>query len=141
MNSDVPTLMTGCRWVDPPVDAQGNGVESWAIEQRLGFKTPRLFWLTHIAENQWRGRHAHRESILATFAVSGRCRVILDDGSHKQSVTLTERKSGLVIGPWIWHELIDFSPDAAILVVASTRYDESEYIRDYGVFLREAAAR
>lgn len=134
-------LMPGCRWVEPPVDTQGNGIETWAIAEKLGFEAPRLFWLTSIAKGQWRGRHAHRESILATFAVNGRCRITLDDSEHKQIVELRERGPGLIVGPWIWHDLFDFSENAVVLVVASTPYLEAEYIRDYETFLKEAAAR
>jgi hypothetical protein len=32
----------------------------------------------------------------------------------------------------VWHELTDFTPQAAVLVIASTLYDEAEYLRDYG---------
>jgi hypothetical protein len=130
-------LLHGCRWVDPPVDDDGN----WSIATKLGFESPRLFWLTSIARGQWRGRHAHRYSILATFAVSGSCRLTLDDAREKQIVDLKERGPGLVIDPWIWHDLYDFSEDAAILVIASTRYDESDYIRDYETFVKEARRR
>lgn len=141
MQIDNSRVMKGCRWVDPPVDADGNGIETWAIARELGFDAPRLFWLTNIGPGQWRGRHAHRESVLATFAVNGRCRMTLDDGRDRQTVELVENGPGLVVGTWIWHDLYDFSPEAAILVVASTTYSEADYIRDYDVFLAEAAAR
>lgn len=140
LERDTP-LMSGCRWVEAPAEGGGRPIEQWSIDEELGFETPRLFWLTDIAPGQWRGRHAHRESILATFCVSGRCRITLDDARRKQVVTLDDNGPGLIVGPWIWHELDHFSPDAVVLVVASTRYTEAEYIRNYETFLREAAAR
>jgi quercetin dioxygenase-like cupin family protein len=135
-----PALMTGCRWVDPPVEEHGEGIETESLFRRLGFEVLRVFWLTNIAPGQWRGRHAHRQSILATFVTNGSCRLTLDNAKEKQVVELHEGGPGLVIGPWIWHDLYDFSPDAVILVAASTRYDEAEYIRDYEQFVREASA-
>lgn len=48
---------------------------------------------------------------------------------------------GLVIGPWIWHDLFDFLPETVVLVGASTLYNEAEYIREYDAFLREAQKR
>lgn len=134
-------LIEGCHWIDPPVTRDGDGVEGWAIGRAVGFEAPRLFWLTSIAQGQWRGRHAHRDLILVTFAVNGRCRVTLDDGERSQVVNLEERGPGLVIGPWIWHDLYEFSPAAAILVIASTGYAEADYIRDYVTFVSEARAR
>ena len=136
-----PALIAGCRWVESPTRPDGSGMETWNVRAALGFDAPRLFWLTNVAEGQWRGRHAHRDSILATFAVNGQCRILLDDGRQKQVVTIRERGPGLLIGPWIWHDLYEFSAGAAILVVASTTYAESDYIRDYEAFLRGAAAR
>jgi len=39
----------------------------------------------------------------------------------------------------IWHDLDEFAPGSVVLVVASTHYDEAEYIRNYDVFLEEIA--
>lgn len=133
-------LMNRCRWVEPPSEGPQRSVETWNLDALLGFPTQRIFWLTNIAEGQWRGRHAHRESVLATFAVVGGCRLTLDDGQDKQVVELRHDGSGLIIGPMIWHDLFDFLPSSVILVAASTLYDEAEYIRDYTTFLRESRA-
>jgi hypothetical protein len=65
----------------------------------------------------------------------------LDNGELKERVTLTQDGPGLIIGPWIWHDLFDFSQSATVLVAASTLYDENEYLRDYETFLREARIR
>ena len=49
--------------------------------------------------------------------------------------------SALYVGTWVWHELTDFTPDAAILVIASTLYEDAEYLRDYEAFKHEAVSR
>ena len=41
----------------------------------------------------------------------------------------------------MWHELVDFVPQTAVLVMVSTLYDEAEYLRDYETFKREVATR
>ena len=49
-----------------------------------------------------------------------------------------EFKSGFsdeVIAPGIWRELNNFSSGAICLVLASEKYDETDYIRDYKEFL------
>ena len=139
--NDPPLHVQGCRWIASLGERAGGQVETWNIAEILGFAVPRIFWLTGIPEGQWRGRHAHRESILATFIVSGQCRLTLDDGRRKQVVEMKEGGKGFVIGPWTWHELYDFSPGTTVLVIASTKYDEAEYIRDYDTFIREAVDR
>ncbi len=107
----------------------------------LPFQPRRLFWLHHIAPGQWRGRHGHRESQLALIALHGGCRVHLDDGRAKETVSLDDPARALFLGTWVWHELTDFTADAAILVIASTLYEEAEYLRDYDRFKREVASQ
>jgi hypothetical protein len=131
-------LMQGCRWVKQPAQS---AAETWDLAGLLGFDVPRIFWLTSVPTDQWRGRHAHRKSILATFAPVGACSLTLDDGREKQTVELRSDGPGLIVGPWIWHDLHSFASNTVILVAASTVYDESEYVRDYETFLREVRAR
>jgi len=71
----------------------------------------------------------------------GGCRVHLDDGAVKETVTIDDPARGLFVGTWVWHELTDFTAEAVIMVVASTLYDEAEYLRDHAVFMREVAGR
>lgn len=138
-----PELKTqNCHWLSIPgvADARGQ-VNFLAFDEKVGFMPRRLFWLHKIAPGQWRGRHGHRESHLVTLVMNGSCLVHLDDGRTKQTVTLDDPGRALHIGPYVWHELTDFAPQTAILVIASTLYDEAEYLRDYETFKREAAAR
>jgi dTDP-4-dehydrorhamnose 3,5-epimerase-like enzyme len=131
-----------CRWIAVPgaTDARGS-VNFLEFDKKLGFAPKRLFWLRGIAPGQWRGRHGHRESHLVTLVLNGRCRVHLDDGRVKETVQLDDPSRALHIAPYVWHELTDFAPQTVILVIASTHYDEAEYLRDYDTFKREAAAR
>jgi len=38
--------------------------------------------------------------------------------------------------PGIWRELVNFSSGSSCLVLASHKYDEADYIRDYNEFLK-----
>jgi hypothetical protein len=130
----------GCRWLDVrgAVDQRGR-INFLEAGQDLPFQPQRLFWLHHIAAGQWRGRHGHRESQLVLVAMHGGCRVHLDDGKVKETVTIDDPGRALFVGTWVWHELTDFAAEAVIMVIASTLYDEAEYLRDYEVFKREVA--
>jgi len=137
----LPSLKTRhCRWLSVPgkSDERGN-INFLEFDQKLGFVPRRLFWLHGIAPGQWRGRHGHRESHLVTLVMNGSCKVHLDDGSVRETVALDDPGRALHIPPMVWHELTDFAPQTTILVVASTLYDEGEYLRDYEAFRREAA--
>jgi len=132
----------GCRWIAVPGAADARGrINFLELGRGLDFAPKRLFWLHHIAPGQWRGRHGHRESELLLVAMSGGCQVQLDDGTTKERVALEDPARALYIGTWVWHELTDFVPDTAILVAASSLYDEAEYLRDYETFKRERPKR
>ncbi|MFO1160671.1 MAG: FdtA/QdtA family cupin domain-containing protein [Reyranellaceae bacterium] len=130
------------RWIDVPgvADARGS-VNFVELGKGLPFAPQRLFWLHHIAAGQWRGRHGHRRSELLLVALHGGCRVDLDDGRTTEQLRLDDPVRALYLGPFVWHELVDFAPETAVLVAASTLYDEAEYLRDYDTFRREAMAR
>lgn len=131
-----------CRWIEVPgaADARGS-VNFLQVGKGLDFTPQRLFWLHHVAPGQWRGRHGHRESKLVLIAVNGSCRVHLDDGRATETVSLDDPTRALYVAPWVWHELTDFVPQTAVMVIASTLFDEAEYLRDYEAFKREAAER
>jgi len=59
----------------------------------------------------------------------------------RKAVTLDDPTTALYVAPWVWHELTDFAPQTAIVVIASSLYEEAEYLRDYDVFKREVAER
>lgn len=140
--TSLPLQTRNCRWLDIRGAADERGrINFLEAGMDLPFQPQRLFWLHHIAPGQWRGRHGHRDSRLVLIALHGGCRVHLDDGRVKETVTIDDPARGLFVGTWVWHELTDFTAEAAILVVASTLYDEAEYLRDYEIFRREAAGR
>jgi hypothetical protein len=136
-----PSLKTReCRWIKVPgaADARGS-VNFLELGKGLDFQPKRLFWLHHVAPGQWRGRHGHRETRLVLIAANGGCRVHLDDGKIKETVTLDDPATALYVAPWVWHELTDFGPQTTIMVIASSLYEEAEYLRDYEVFKRGVA--
>jgi len=140
--TSLPLQTRNCRWLDIRGAADERGrINFLEAGMDLPFQPQRLFWLHHIAPGQWRGRHGHRDSRLVLIALHGGCRVHLDDGRVKETVTIDDPARGLFVGTWVWHELTDFTAEAAILVVASTLYDEAEYLREYEIFRREAAGR
>jgi len=132
----------GCHWISIAgvSDLRGrlNFVEAG---KGLDFPPKRIFWLHGVPAGHRRGRHGHRQAQLVLVALAGICQVHLDDGKAKETVMLDDPGRGLHVEPLIWHELTDFSAEAAILVLASMPYDDAEFIRDYDEFKRLAVAR
>ncbi len=98
------------------------------------FCVNRVYYLYDIPGGEDRGAHAHIELKQLIIAASGSFDIILDDGKVKRSITLNRPYIGLYIVPGIWRELINFSSGAICMVLASHKYDENDYIRNYNDF-------
>ena len=94
----------------------------------------RVYYLYDIPGGESRGGHAHKELQQFIVAASGSFDVILDDGRLRRSFTLNRPYQGLLVVPGIWREINNFSSGSVCLVLASTCYDEKDYIRDYKQF-------
>lgn len=101
----------------------------------IPFSTRRVYYMYDTAEGVSRGFHAHKSLEQILVCIHGSCKVTLDNGCERKDVPLERPYEGLYVGPGIWREMHDFSPDAVLLVLASEIYDESDYIRDYDEFL------
>lgn len=114
-------------------DHRGSLVALEAMKN-IPFDIKRVYYIFGSDSYTPRGFHAHKQLQQVAICVAGKCRMVLDDGHKKEEVWLDSPNKGLSIGA-LWHEMHDFSPDCILLVLASDHYDESDYIRDYGVFL------
>lgn len=104
-------------------------------KQNIPFSVKRVYYLYDVPGGESRGGHAHYQLNQVLIAASGSFDVLLDDGNNKKLVTLNRPDLGLRIVPGMWRELINFSSGAICLVLASEKYDEQDYIRDYQKFL------
>lgn len=103
--------------------------------QNIPFTISRIYYLYDIPGGESRGGHAHKELHQLIIAASGSFEVLLDDGKNKKIVRLNRPNYGLMVVPGIWRELFEFSSGAICMVLASQKYNETDYIRDYNSFL------
>jgi len=97
------------------------------------FFTKRAFYIYDVTAE--RGEHAHFETRQLLIALNGSCKVTLDNGSTKETVSLNDKTKGLFQDKLIFGTMHDFSEDCILLVLADTEYEESDYIRSYDKFL------
>jgi hypothetical protein len=102
----------------------------------IPFGIARVYYLYNVPVDAERGGHAHKELQQVLFALSGSFRVTVDDGKSRSEYWLRDPRKGLYISRMIWREMDCFSQGAVCMVLASHRYDESDYFRDYQAFLR-----
>jgi len=103
-------------------------------DNNIPFKVKRIYYLYDIPSGACRGGHAHKELKQLIVATSGSFDVLLDDGKNKRIVRLNRPDYGILIIPGIWRELFEFSSGSVCLVLASNKYDEEDYIRNYSDF-------
>ena len=111
-------------------DERGNLV---AIEGgiTIPFEIKRVFYIFGSDSSVVRGRHANKESEFVLINVSGESKVRLTDSHEELVVVLNRPMVGVYIPKMIWKDMFSFSKDSVLLVLASTHYNGSEYIRDY----------
>lgn len=117
------------------IDARGSLV---VLEKgnNLPFELKRVYYIFGSDDSTERGFHAHKELQQIAVALSGSCVMVLDDGEQKVEFQLNNPTKAVFIDKMIWREMKDFSSDCVLLVAASMKYDENDYIRDYDEFLK-----
>ena len=129
-------ILEGCRLV--PLSVKGDERGSLiAIEEATGlpFAMSRVYYIFGTKPGVTRGLHAHQDLVQWAISVSGACTMVLDNGHERGQARLDSPDKALEIGPMVWHEMCDFTPDSVLLVIASKPYDPADYISDYQHFL------
>ena len=102
------------------------------------FSVDRVYWLHSVPEGAERGYHASRSCYEYLVAMSGSVEIILEDNEGRHNYLLCKKDEGLIVPPYTWIELKNFSADAVLLVLASDGYQPESYINDYEEFQRES---
>lgn len=107
----------------------------------IPFEIKRVFYLYDVPTEESRGAHAHRELHQFLICLAGSFDVAIDDGEFQATIHLNRPWKGLHIPPLIWAAEVNFDPGSACLVLASARYLEADYIRDYQEYLENVGIR
>ena len=105
----------------------------------IPFDIKRVYYLYDVPGGSDRGSHAHKNLHQFIVAMSGSFDVVLDDGKEKKRFQLNRSYSGLYVCPMMWRDLDNFSSGSVCMVLASARYDETDYIRNHEEFVKLAA--
>ncbi len=95
----------------------------------------RLFYIYDIPAGSVRGGHAHYQMNEVLIAASGCFDVEVSDGYRQRTFTLRNPSTALILPAGLWRSLSNFSSGCVVLTLCDTDYEESDYIRDYSLYL------
>ncbi|MEO0569443.1 MAG: FdtA/QdtA family cupin domain-containing protein [Pseudomonadota bacterium] len=134
--------LSDCRRIDLPkiMDQRGNltFVEG---HKHIPFDIKRVYYLYDVPGGSERGEHAHKTLHQFVICTSGSFDLLLRDGDQEQRFHLNRSYFGIYVCPMMWRMLDNFSSGAVCMVLASEKYDETDYIRDWNEFLIEVERR
>ena len=117
------------------LDARGN---LSFVEQlnHIPFEIKRTYWIYDVPGGEARGGHAFHQNQEFMVALSGAFDVVVDDGCQKKTFNLNRSYYGLYVPAGLWREMENFSTNSLALEFGSEHYNEDDYIREYGDFLK-----
>jgi hypothetical protein len=118
----------------PKIHNRAGNITSIEGSINVPFDIERIYYLYDMPGGESRGGHAHKELQQLIVALSGSFDVLLDDGINKRTITLNRPYFGLYVSPMMWRELTNFSSGGVCMVLASMKYSEDDYIREYQNF-------
>ena len=118
----------------PKIHNRAGNITPLTSNIHVPFAIERVYYLYDVPGGSVRGGHAHKELKELLVAASGSFDVLIDDGFNKKIVNLNRPYYGLYVTSGVWRELLNFSSGAICLVLASSKYSEADYIRDYDEF-------
>lgn len=97
------------------------------IEKEIPFTIKRIFYIYGV-DDSVRGGHRHKETVQAAICIHGSCIVSNDNGKEQEDFLLDHPNKCLLLKQEDYHTMHHFTPDAVLLVLASTPFDPADYI-------------
>jgi len=125
-----------CELIDlPKIHNRAGNITPVHGNDDVPFDIKRIYYLYDMPGGESRGGHAHKILKQLIVAASGSFEVVLNDGKESKRFYLNHPYYGLLIVPGIWRELVNFSSGSICLVLASEKYVEEDYLRNYQDYL------
>jgi hypothetical protein len=126
-----------CRIIELPKIHEPRGNLSFVeSNNHIPFAIERVYYVYDVPGGSDRGGHAHKGLHQLIIAMSGSFDITLDDGKEKKTFHLARSYYGLYVCPMIWREMDNFSSGSVLMVLASNKYSEDDYYRNYDDFMK-----
>lgn len=102
--------------------------------KHIPFDIKRVYWIYDVPGGEVRGGHAYRKNKEFIIALSGSFDVIIKDGNKRKKFSLNRSYYGLFVPNMLWRSVENFSTNSLCLVLASEKYNDKDYIRNWDEF-------
>ena len=122
----------------PKIEDQRGNLSFYESLNHIPFEIKRTYWIYDVPGGQKRGGHAFKAQHEFIIALSGSFDVKLNDGKTEINYSLNRSYYGLYVPNMIWREMSNFSTNSLALIVSSSNYSDTDYVRDYDLFQKLA---
>lgn len=105
------------------------------------FKIARVFFVETQRKGTVRGDHAHKSLYELVLCTYGSLDIEVMNGISQKTYRLDNPAIGLLIPPMVWVRVKTTTTRTRYLVLASHKYQEADYFRDFEQFLTLTKAR
>ena len=119
----------------PKIEDDRGNLSFLESKNHIPFSIKRAYWIYDVPGGEIRGSHAFKKQLECIIALSGSFDVVLEHNLKEQRFSLNRSYLGLFVPNMMWRKIENFSTNASCLVLASTPYDENDYIRNYEEYL------
>lgn len=119
----------------PKIEDERGNLTFIEENNHIPFDIKRVYWIYDVPCGEQRGGHAFRMQHEFVVALSGSFDVVINDGNIEKRYHLNRSYFGLYIPNGLWRHIDNFSTNAVVMVLSSTSYNETDYIRDFNEYL------
>lgn len=112
------------------LDERGN-LSFLEENNQIPFKIQRTYWIYDVPGGEVRGGHSYHLNEEIIIALSGSFDLVLNNGKESKIFSLNRSYHALYVPKGVWRHMENFSTNALGFIVASTKFDEADYERDY----------
>lgn len=128
--------MQGVKLIQLPKHEDVRGNLSFIEEgDHIPFEIHRTYWIYDVPGGMVRGGHAFKIQKEFIVALSGSFDLVVDNGKENEIFSLNRSYYGLFISNGIWRRMENFSTNSVAMVLSSTEFSETDYIRSYSEFI------
>ena len=122
----------------PKIEDQRGNLTFVEENEHIPFVIKRVYWIYDVPGGETRGGHAYKKNKEFIVALSGSFDIIIKDGKKRKKFSLNRSYYGLYVPEMYWRHLENFSTNALCLVLASEKYSQKDYLRDWDEFKKVA---